>query len=225
MTFTSQGRRSPTPIYLLSQVANPQPTPTPRLSTVVDPSLFIAEKSASMDNDSVMLKRPARFDDLNSSPLYVEPYPSRPKSTADMVPMDTPARKNIEGVYDRYVGPLHILSSRRPTDPLSRFLMSTTGVKRNGKGYQSDNAGPIAHIAQPSATTKPLGKRSQKNIFGATKKHHMPPPVSSEDWRKSAVPDEFGALSTPSVNNATTTKGDKQGLVRRALRTIVNGKR
>ena len=82
-------------------VANPQPTPTPRLSTVVDPSLFIADKLSSKDNDSVILK--PSCDDLSASPLQVDPYPARPQSMADMVPLNTPAKRHIEGVYDRSV--------------------------------------------------------------------------------------------------------------------------
>lgn len=106
--------------------------------------------------------------------------------------------------------------------------MSATGVKRNGKGYQSDNYTPIAHLA-PSSTTvaKPTTRRHQKNLFGTSRKQPMPPPVSSQDWRSSALIDEFGGLSIP-IAGATGTalpKSDKQGIVRRALRTIVNGKR
>ncbi len=39
-------------------------------------------------------------DELTESPLHVEPYPARPVANAS-VTIDTPARRHIEGVYDR----------------------------------------------------------------------------------------------------------------------------
>ncbi|KAK7690270.1 hypothetical protein QCA50_006925 [Cerrena zonata] len=138
-----------------------------------------------------------------ASPLHVEPYPPRPQSTNPGPPMDTPARKHVEGVYDR-------------------FLMSTTGVKRAGKGYQSDNGGPVGHIASP----KPVTQRKKENFF-STRRKPLPPPVSSEDWRKSAV-DEFGAICSSkddALPHGKAEQGHGPSIVRRALRTIVNGKR
>lgn len=102
-------------------VANPKPTPTPRLSTVVDPKLFIAENLVSKDDDSVVLRRSLQCDDLCSSLQHVEPYPARPASKADMIALDTPAKRAIEGVYDRSVFPHisrpHILSYNRVQIP------------------------------------------------------------------------------------------------------------
>lgn len=98
--------------------------------------------------------------------------------------------------------------------------MSTTGVKRNGKGYQSYNANaPVENITRPQSS---MARRSQK--FFNTTKRQMPPPVSSEDIRRSSSIDEFGAfMSTPAPtsqeqNHKTIT------IVRKAFKAIVNGK-
>lgn len=181
--------------FEIERLAKAGPTPPPRLSTIVDKSLFIADSSISRTSLN-MFGTPER-NSLTSSPMHVEPYPARPVSKIPT--MDTPAKKHAESVYDR-------------------FLMSTTGVKRVGKGYQSNNAGPISNTA-------PLKNiKRNENFFRSTRKV-MPPPVSSEDWRKSASVDEFGAMA-PSENPVTSTqKGENVGIVRRALRTMVNGRR
>lgn len=98
------------------------------------------------------------------------------------------------------------------------FLMSTTGVKRNGRGYQSDNMGPMSHTAQPKVA----------KAFFTTSRKPMPPPVSSEDWRDLST-DEFGTLGSSQPPRVTTGtyagKPDGVSKFRSALRTIVNGKR
>ena len=98
--------------------------------------------------------------------------------------------------------------------------MSTTGVKRNGRGYQSYNANaPVENISRPHSS---MAKRSQK--FFTTTRRPMPPPVSSEDIRRSTSIDEFGAfMSSPAAptqeqNHKTIT------IVRKAFKAIVNGK-
>lgn len=96
--------------------------------------------------------------------------------------------------------------------------MSTTGVKRNGKGYQSDNLmRPVENIRPHSS----MAKRSQKFFTGA--RRQMPPPVSSDDLRRSSSVDEFGAfMSTPAPNpeqNKNTI-----AIVRKAFKAIVTGK-
>ncbi|CAL1712476.1 unnamed protein product [Somion occarium] len=183
-----------------------QPAPTHRLSAIVDKKVFIADRSATnlgiTDSPERPIKR--KHDDLTASPLHVDPYPPRPQSTNLDLALDTPAKKHIEGVYDR-------------------FLMSTTGVKRNGKGYQSDNVGPVGNIAQPKCASQ----RKKENFFLSTRKP-MPPPVSSEDLHKSTSVDEFGALSSSACVTGSSGKADgahSVSIVRRALRTIVNGKR
>ncbi|EKM51594.1 uncharacterized protein PHACADRAFT_261835 [Phanerochaete carnosa HHB-10118-sp] len=96
--------------------------------------------------------------------------------------------------------------------------MSTTGVKRVGLGYQSDNTAPPVQAKQ-----KAPAKRS--NSFFLTGKRPMPPPVSSEDLRRTSMsPDEFGAMTRASAPELTTmVKEDSPnpvGIVRRAIKAM-----
>ena len=85
-------------------VSKPAPTVTPRLSAVVDKSLFVRPGTpGGIDfDDSVIMKRSLRYDELTSSPLHVDPYPNRPQSQLGPA-LDTPAKTHVESVYDRYV--------------------------------------------------------------------------------------------------------------------------
>ncbi|CDO76701.1 hypothetical protein BN946_scf184975.g10 [Trametes cinnabarina] len=185
-----------------------QPTPTPRLSTVVDKSLFIAtspvHKATEEPEKPPRTTPPRRKDELTESPLHVDPYPARPART--MIALDTPAKRHLEGVYDR-------------------FLMSTTGVKRNGKGYQSDNVGPVGNVAAPRPHSS-MAKRSQK--FFHTTRRPMPPPVSSDDLRRASSVDEFGTFcpsqSTPAPAHAGDHNKNTIAVVRKAFKAIVTGK-
>ncbi|OJA20203.1 hypothetical protein AZE42_04622 [Rhizopogon vesiculosus] len=191
-----------------------EPTaPTPRLSAVLDRNLFIAPSISprSSDVDGMQTPDPIRrrsilFDDgdLTASPFHVEPYPPR-KLGEPVVVLNSPDRRRMEGVYDR-------------------FLMSTTGVKRVGKGYQSDNLHNIASTLECKPTNS--NPRNFK-VFNSTRRV-MPPPVSSDDqWRSPSV-DELGLMSCgagasrtskeDSKNTATTT------LVRRAIKAMVPGR-
>ncbi|KAI0629768.1 hypothetical protein C8Q77DRAFT_1075749 [Trametes polyzona] len=180
-----------------------QPTPAPRLSTVVDKNLFIATPSPGPQRVTIEEPRltPSRTqDDLTASPLHVEPYPARQRAT---IALDTPAKRHLEGVYDR-------------------FLMSTTGVKRNGKGYQSEHVAPVGHIARPHSS---MAKRRQK--FFASTCRPMPPPVSSDDLRRASSVDEFGTFcpsqSTPAAGAGEQNKNTIT-VVRKAFKAIVTGK-
>ena len=98
--------------------------------------------------------------------------------------------------------------------PARRFLMSTTGVKRVGQGYQSDNAG----IVLATRSKVPASKRF------LTGRRPMPPPVSSEDLRRasSTTPDEFGAMTcgpVPTLANKEDSSSSVS-IVRRALKAI-----
>ena len=81
-----------------------QPTPTPRLSTVVDKNLFISSPISPIqrvEEDIVMTPQTQKQKDaLTESPLVVEPYPAKPVANAS-VTIDTPAKRHIGGVYDR----------------------------------------------------------------------------------------------------------------------------
>ena len=189
----------------------PPPPPTPRLSQVLDRNLFIAPPLTSRENlldvdDSIEHVREPSMDELTSSPCHVEPYPPRVRASYDCPIPDTPSRHRIEGVYDR-------------------FLMATSGVKRLGKGYQSDNAGPVANSSQ----TVGLGAVQNKGRSFYSTRRPMPPPVSSEDLnqRRAASVDELGMVPStdvPTAGAGSTTREDGHrgvDLMRKAIKLIV----
>ena len=115
--------------------------------------------------------------------------------------MDSPTRRDLEGVYDR-------------------LLMATSGVKRVGKGYQSSHVKPI------STNTSPSSSKSSGRFFHSTRRP-MPPPVSSEDKFMTWSPDER-VTSSDHVNvDAPGLCEDHAGAakaVSRALKALVTGK-
>lgn len=181
----------------------PPPEPTPRLSQVLDRNLFIAplltSRSDLLDSQSESSEqvRDTSLDDLTSSPYIVEPYPQRKRGSHEPPIPDTPTRHRIEGVYDR-------------------FLMATSGVKRLGKGYQSDNAGPVCGNIVDTVPHKSRHYLTRKP---------MPPPVSSEDQRRAVSLDEFGVISQDeSHSDESNSKDDGNStvaLVRKAIKLIV----
>ncbi|KAG8214433.1 hypothetical protein J3R82DRAFT_9456 [Butyriboletus roseoflavus] len=190
----------------------PVSSPSIRLSAVLDRSLFVAPPvSPRFTEDSVTTPeitrgRSIQFDDLNSSPYHVEPYLLR--NSGEQVILDSPNKRHLEGVYDR-------------------FLMATSGVKRVGKGYQSDNLKP----AHNSISTAEHGKAGHARGFGVfgTSKRAMPPPVSSEDvWRRSTSIDEFGFVTVGQGTNTSSSRNSKDEsrptFVRRAIKAMVPGK-
>ncbi|KAJ7132934.1 kinase-like domain-containing protein [Mycena filopes] len=195
-----------TPVAQLElEIAKPiVPLPSPRLSDMLDRSLFVAPTTPrAVEEHSYLSSNERSFDELTSSPFHVEPYPSRkPNAQAAPVP-DSPSLRRLEGVYDR-------------------FLMATTGVKRLGKGYQSDNAGPVSYTIGPSSSA-PTPPRNHRAFHSA--RRAMRPPVESEN-RQSASVDELGMMHTyagpgtasPREGNTTIT------LVRRAFKAFVPGK-
>ena len=184
----------------------PLPEPTPRLSQVLDRNLFIAPLSISrddlLDSQSTSFEqiRESSLDELTSSPCHVEPYPQRMKGSQDAPIPDTPSRHRIEGVYDR-------------------FLMATSGVKRLGKGYQSDNVGPVcSNTVGPGV---PLNKG--RHFYSA--RRPMPPPVSSEDQCRAASVDELGVITYgENHSDGPISKDDGNttvALVRKAIKLMV----
>ena len=173
---------------------------------MLDRSLFIAPLLPSRDDlldsqsESSDQVRETSLDDLTSSPYIVEPYPQRVRGSNEPPVPDTPTRHRIEGVYDR-------------------FLMATSGVKRLGKGYQSDNVGPICgNIEDPV----PLNKSRH---FYMTRKA-MPPPVSSDDQRRAVSLDEFGVISQDGSSHSDSLNSKDDGnttiaLVKKAIKLIV----
>ncbi|KAF9525502.1 hypothetical protein CPB83DRAFT_772039, partial [Crepidotus variabilis] len=167
-------------------------------------NLFIAPPFSSRDdllevrNFSLDdARRP--YDDLTSSPYHVEPYPQR--YSHDVPVLDTPARHKVEGVYDR-------------------FLMATSGVKRLGKGYQSESL-----AASTNKTSGGIGlglhvPQNKTRPFYSTRKP-MPPPVSSEDLRRmTASVDELGNL-THAAENQDDSLPAKDGFMRKAMKLMV----
>jgi serine/threonine-protein kinase GIN4 len=182
--------------------AEATPAPAPRLSAVLDRSLFIAHPLSAREDAGVqsadLSDQSTKSDELTSSPFHVEPYPPR-KMNSRNIP-DTPNLRRLEGVYDR-------------------FLMATSGVKRLGRGYQSDNAGPVSN--NPVSTVSQY-KRNHR-VFSSGRRR-MPPPVSSADQMQSFSVDELGMMT-----HGATTLDDKDetkttaALVRRALKAIMTG--
>ena len=153
-------------------------------------------------------RRSILFDDgdLTASPFHVEPYP--PRKAAEPVVLNSPDRRHVEGVYDR-------------------FLMSTTGVKRVGKGYQSENFKPL-HNAPPTLECKPTHNNPRNFKVFASARRAMPPPVSSDDQCRDLSVEELG-FTTCSASVSRTSKEDIKNtttvtLVRRAIKAIVPGR-
>jgi serine/threonine-protein kinase GIN4 len=183
--------------------AEATPAPAPRLSAVLDRSLFIAHPLSAREDAGAqstdLSDQSTKSDELTSSPFHVEPYPPRKQSSHVIIP-DTPNLRRLEGVYDR-------------------FLMATSGVKRLGRGYQSDNAGPVFNNPVPNISQY---KRNHR-VFSSGRRR-MPPPVSSADQMQSFSVDELGMM-----NHGAATLDDKDetkttaALVRRALKAIMTG--
>ncbi|KAJ3878680.1 hypothetical protein F5051DRAFT_452132 [Lentinula edodes] len=184
---------------------------SPRLSAIVDREVFIAPPVRSSENlgwnVSVSLSSKPNDesgDELTSSPFRVEPYAPRPTTSSHSIP-DTPTQKRVEGVYDR-------------------FLMATSGVKRLGKGYQSDNVGPVHNTISHANHTK----QSHRAFYSVRKPLQMPPPVASEDQAKAVAVDEFGIIGYSTESTGVTVLKDENNgtvaLVRRAFKAIVPGK-
>ncbi|KAJ3777497.1 CAMK/CAMKL/MARK protein kinase [Lentinula raphanica] len=184
---------------------------TPRLSALVDREVFIAPPVRSSENLGLSVSsspssqsNDKSCDELTSSPLRVEPYAPRP--TTHPIP-DTPTQKRVEGVYDR-------------------FLMATSGVKRLGKGYQSDNIGPVHHTV---SHTNPI-KQNHRAFYSVRKPLQMPPAVASDDQPQALTVDELGIIgySTAEGSTGVTVLKDESNatvaLVRRAFKAIVPGK-
>ncbi|KAG6902526.1 hypothetical protein C0995_015344 [Termitomyces sp. Mi166 len=222
------------PISMLDAEFNKSQLPPPppsaqRLSDVLDSRLFIAPPlspqppSSPREEDQELDMRnivpPVRVskssNDLHASPFHVEPYPARPASM-QIPPPDTPTQRRIEGVYDR-------------------FLMATSGVKRLGKGYQSDNTGPASTMLS-SGIPPAYRPRPEKKLFQSTRRL-MPPAVSSDDVQLGpTLVDELGVIGRgpapmstddDAFGGHTILKDDGKttvALVRRAFKAMVPGK-
>jgi hypothetical protein len=105
--------------------------------------------------------------------------------------------------------------------------MSTTGVKRVGKGYQSDNLQPV-HTVPPILECKPTNNNPRNfKVFNSARRT-MPQPVSSDDmWSNSSV-DELGVVACSASTSRSSKEDNKNtvtaALVRRAFKAIVPGR-
>jgi hypothetical protein len=192
------------------------PKTSSRLSAFLDPSLFIAppisprdEEPAAMADTTTPRSKSLDINHLTASPVHVEPYPPR-KSDGPAVVIDSPNKRRIESVYDR-------------------FLMATSGVKRVGRGYQSDNVGSMQSSLDPRASST-LGfnyNRNHSRVFNSVRRA-MPPPVSSDDLNMQLDVDEFGLITrtTPGIDtpNHRGESSNTVALVRRAFKAVVTGK-
>ncbi|KAJ8080316.1 hypothetical protein AAF712_015316 [Marasmius tenuissimus] len=185
---------------------DPAPPSSPRLSVAVDRSIFIAPQVRSREDVDHLNTPPPfskSFDELTSSPMVVEPYPSRNSSALERPVPDTPTQRKLEGVYDR-------------------FLMATSGVKRVGKGYQSDINGPVHNTVK-----SPQNAPARHRAFYSTRRQ-MPPPVSSDDQMHIVV-DELGVMSSTPAPGADygvlkDQSNNTVAIVRRAFKAMVPGK-
>jgi serine/threonine-protein kinase GIN4 len=170
------------------------PNPPLRLSAVVDASLFIASPASSKKTSSM------EVNDLEASPYRVEPYPARAITGARS--LDSPnTRRRVESRYEQ--------------------MVTTAGVKKVGVGYESEDRCAIGHIASPDLLANTTSKKNL-TFFHSTRRA-MPPPVSSEDWRKTVSVDELGMTPAKAEQGSKEDRNGTSSVVRRAF-NIMTGK-
>jgi len=106
--------------------------------------------------------------------------------------------------------------------------MATSGVKRVGRGYQSDNIGSMHNTLDPriSSTQGYNHNRNHNRVFNSARRA-MPPPVSSDDLKTQLDVDEFGLVTWTPAIDTPNHKGEGNNtvaLVRRAFKAVVTGK-
>ena len=99
--------------------------------------------------------------------------------------------------------------------------MSSSGVTRLGKGYQSDARRPVSNTVSSRGI-----KKTDHRVFASVRRVAMPPPVSSEDTSRVGSVDELGMHIGAGIGStALKDETNKMGLsVRRALKNLVPGK-
>jgi len=127
-----------------------------------------------------------------------------PKLTMDEEPVAGPSRSS-----GRY---LHGIDSATEYE---RILLASSGVKRNGKGYES-NISTSNIVEQPASAFK----RNPK-AFNSARRGMAPPP---ETPRKAVSVDELGALSAAQASLARKEDGNNTiKLMRRAFKALTGG--
>lgn len=179
----------------------------PKVSPPLDRKMFIATPRQS--RESLLTSTPRTvdqsFDELTSSPLHVEPYPQRRVAANETLP-DTPSQRRLEGVYDR-------------------FLMATSGVKRLGKGYQSDS---LFNSTPNVPRQKPISRQKSTPKFASIRRAQPPMPLPSNALNKDRMTiDELGVMNFDSTPTTTTHKDESNATIarmRRAMKAIVPGR-
>lgn len=171
------------------------PTPPVRLSALVHPSVFIAPRSPKLE----VIEEPIK-DVTRLSPAPMSPPHGR--TITGSRSLDSPNTKRL--VADDY----------------DRLLSATSGVKKVGLGYQSDVRGPISNVlnTDPYASSA----SSKRTTFFHSTRKAMPPPVSSEDWRKTVSVDELARLapSSPEPSPKEEKAGGTVSAVKRAFMVL-----
>ena len=190
------------------------PTTSPRLSAVIDGSVFIApphptdsEDSTAILNTTLPRSRSLDIEELTASPVHIDPYPGRKSDVSPPVVQSPKSRKNHERVYDR-------------------LLMATSGVKRVGRGYQSNIAGPVKNLLDARVTTPSQSYNHNHRVFNSARRA-MPPPVPSDDFKSSTAVNDFGLVACRAEIDTPPHKDDINNtvaFVRRAFKTMVTGK-
>lgn len=181
----------------------------PNLSAVLDRSVFVARSTPVPALHEVPSIPTIPNITLSPSQCQITPQPLQDHDDlvqpnvlreANSSPaLSSPARRHIEGVYDR-------------------FLMATTGVKRVGRGYQSDNVAPLHNVHGLNVS------KSTSRRLGMGRRP-MPPPVSSDDFNRASFVDDFGNIATHS--DPRFQKDDANSAMRsvtKAFKAIVSGK-
>ena len=180
---------------LISDTIVAAPAPPVRLSALVKPSVFIASRPPGPET----VEEPAK-DTTKLSPEPLSPPPAR--TITGSRSLDSPNTK------------------RRVADDYDRLLSATTGIKKVGLGYQSDVRGPITNVlnTDPYASSAP----SKRTTFFHSTRRAMPPPVSSEDWRRTVSVDELARMapSTPELISKEEKVGGTVSVVKRAFMAI-----
>ncbi|KIM89475.1 hypothetical protein PILCRDRAFT_226626 [Piloderma croceum F 1598] len=184
------------------------PPTSPRLSAVFDKSLFIAPpightEDISENDDTTAY---TRSKSLDFNHLQVKHHPPRELDGSPPVVLDTPNRRRIEGVYDR-------------------FLMATAGVKRGGRRNQSVSLSHVKDVPSTSPSPQHPNHHDIHRAFNTAQP--MAPSVFNEEVKLPRSVDELGTVTrdpSPDVSHYKDDSNNTVALVRRALKAVVAGK-
>ncbi|KAH8108678.1 hypothetical protein DFH11DRAFT_1066492 [Phellopilus nigrolimitatus] len=176
----------------------------PNISDVLDRSIFIAGNGTTLPHQEDSFIPNISPPEANRKSSTLGPSNSPPttnilRESSSSPILTSPHRRHIEGVYDR-------------------FLMAATGVKRVGRGYQSDMSAPAQML--PS-----LGAKKNSKIFSG--RRPIRSVVSKDDLNKSGGVDDFGKFMTASYSSMSSHRDDANKSVRavaKAFKAIVTGK-